>query len=218
MQAQPAPGAGIKALADPFPQSHIFGHDRSTRPFRGAGPRRARGIRLSPRSHHPGGGGGARRRFHSLPFKPYEFRGYLAARRIVAYGWRYGADGKAIVEANAIPDFLLQVRAKAAAFAGLEPDDLAQAMVTDYPPGAPIGWHRDRPAFGQVVGVSLLTPAPLRLRLERPGGGWDRVTQVLEPRSAYHLSGAARSRWQHSIPPLDAQRYSITFRTLARAP
>jgi alkylated DNA repair dioxygenase AlkB len=66
-----------------------------------------------------------------------------------------------------------------------------------------------------VVGVSLVTPAPLRLRLERPGGGWERVTQVLEPRSAYHLSGPARNRWQHSIPPLDAQRYSITFRTLA---
>jgi alkylated DNA repair dioxygenase AlkB len=155
-------------------------------------------------------------RFPSLPFKPYEFRGYLGARRTVAYGWRYAADGKAVEPANPIPDFLLDVRARAAAFAGLEPDDLAQALVIDYPPGAPIGWHRDRPAFGQVVGVSLLNPAPLRLRLERPGGGWDRVTQVLEPRSAYHLSGAARNRWQHSIPPLDAQRYSITFRTLAR--
>jgi alkylated DNA repair dioxygenase AlkB len=155
-------------------------------------------------------------RFQSLPFKPYEFRGFFGARRTVGYGWRYAADGKAIEPADAVPDFLLEVRAKAAAFAGLEPDDLAQALVIDYPPGAPIGWHRDRPAFGQVVGVSLLTPAPLRLRLERPGGGWDRVTQVLEPRSAYHLNGAARSRWQHSIPPLDAQRYSITFRTIAR--
>jgi alkylated DNA repair dioxygenase AlkB len=154
-------------------------------------------------------------RFASLPFKPYEFRGYLGARRTVAYGWRYADDGKAIVEVDAIPDFLLEVRAKAAAFAGLAPDDLAQALVIDYPPGAPIGWHRDRPAFGQVLGVSLLTPAPLRLRLERPEGGWDRVTQVLQPRSAYLLGGPARHRWQHSIPPLDAQRYSITFRTLA---
>jgi alkylated DNA repair dioxygenase AlkB len=154
-------------------------------------------------------------RFRILPFKPYEFRGYLGARRTVAYGWRYADDGKAIVEVQAIPDFLLEVRGKAAAFAGLRPEALVQAMVIDYPPGAPIGWHRDRPAFGQVIGVSLLTPAPLRLRLERPEGGWDRVTQVLEPRSAYLLSGPARNRWQHSIPPLDAQRYSITFRTLA---
>ena len=155
-------------------------------------------------------------RFETLPFKPYEFRGYLGARRTVAYGWRYGADGKAVEQVQAIPEFLLGVRAKAAAFAGLEPDALAQAVVTDYPPGAPIGWHRDRPAFGQVVGVSLLTSAPLRLRLERPAGGWDRVTQVLAPRSAYRLSGPARHRWQHSIPPLPARRYSITFRTLTR--
>ncbi len=154
-------------------------------------------------------------RFETLPFKPYEFRGYLGARRTVAYGWRYADDGKAIVGVQTIPDFLQEVRAKAAAFAGLEPEALAQALVADYPPGAPIGWHRDRPAFGQVLGVSLLTPAPLRLRLERPGGGWDRVTQVLEPRSAYRLSGPARHRWQHSIPPLESQRYSITFRTLA---
>lgn len=155
-------------------------------------------------------------RFETLPFKPFEFRGYLGARRTVSYGWRYADDGKSIEQVQAIPDFLQEVRVKAAAFAGLEPEDLAQALVVDYPPGAPIGWHRDRPAFGQVVGVSLLTPAPLRLRLERPDGGWDRVTQVLEPRSAYLLSGPARSRWQHSIPPLAQQRYSITFRTLAR--
>ena len=155
-------------------------------------------------------------RFAAMPFKPYEFRGYLGARRTVAYGWRYADDGKSIAEVQAIPDFLLGVRAKAAAFAGLEPEALAQALVIDYPPGAPIGWHRDRPAFGQVIGVSLLTPAPLRLRLERPDGGWDRVTKVLEPRSAYLLSGPARHQWQHSIPPLEQQRYSITFRTLAR--
>jgi alkylated DNA repair dioxygenase AlkB len=155
-------------------------------------------------------------RFQTLPFRPYEFRGHLGARRTVAYGWRYAADGKAVEQVQAIPDFLQDVRAKAAAFAGLEPGDLAQAMVIDYPPGAPIGWHRDRPAFGQVIGVSLLAPALLRLRLERPGGGWDRATQVLAPRSAYRLSGPARHRWQHSIPPLEAQRYSITFRTLAR--
>ena len=155
-------------------------------------------------------------RFQTLPFKPYEFRGYLGARRTVAFGWRYTGDGQAIEQVQPIPDFLQAVRAKAAAFAGLEPEALAQAMVTDYPPGAPIGWHRDRPAFGQVIGVSLLASAPLRLRLERPDGGWDRVTKVLEPRSAYRLSGPARHQWQHSIPPLDRQRYSITFRTLAR--
>lgn len=155
-------------------------------------------------------------RFETLPFKPYDFRGFQGARQTVSYGWKYAADDRTLERVDPVPDFLLAMRAKAAAFAGLEPEALAQALVIQYPPGAPIGWHRDRPAFKDVVGVSLLTPAPLRLRLERPGGGWDRVTQMLEPRSAYLLRGAARHRWQHSIPPLPALRYSVTFRTLAR--
>lgn len=155
-------------------------------------------------------------RFESLPFKPYDFRGFLGARQTVSFGWKYTADGRSIERVDPIPDFLTGVRARAAAFAGLEPEALAQSMVIQYPPGAPIGWHRDRPAFKDVIGVSLLTPAPLRLRLERPDGGWDRVTQVLEPRSVYLLRGPARHQWRHSIPPLEALRYSITFRTLAR--
>jgi alkylated DNA repair dioxygenase AlkB len=154
-------------------------------------------------------------RFEALPFQAYEFRGYEAARQTVSFGWKYAADGKAIERVEPIPDYLLAVREQVAAFAGLEPDQIVQSLVVKYPPGAPIGWHRDRPAFGKVMGVSLLTPAPLRLRLERPDGGWDRVTQHLEPRSAYLMSGPARHQWQHSIPPLDAVRYSITFRTLA---
>lgn len=155
-------------------------------------------------------------RFEALPFKPYEFRGYEGARQTLSFGWKYTADGKAIEQVQPIPDYLLPIRDQVAAFAGLEPEEIVQSLVVKYPPGAPIGWHRDRPAFGKVMGVSLLAPAPLRLRLERPDGGWDRVTQRLEPRSAYLLSGPARHQWQHSIPPLDALRYSITFRTLAK--
>jgi len=153
-------------------------------------------------------------RFESLPFKPYQFHGYEGARQTVSFGWRYAADGNSVERVDPIPDFLHGVQAKAAAFAGLDPEALVQSLVIQYSSGAPIGWHRDRPAFKDVIGVSLLTPAPLRLRLERPDGGWDRVTQVLEPRSVYLLRGPARHQWQHSIPPLDALRYSITFRTL----
>ncbi len=153
-------------------------------------------------------------RFETLPFKPYQFGAFQGARQTVSFGWRYAADGKSVERVDPVPDFLRDVRAKAAAFAGLEPEALVQSLVIQYPPGAPIGWHRDRPAFKDVIGVSLLTPAPLRLRLERPDGGWDRTTQVLEPRSVYLLRGPARHDWQHSIPPLDALRYSITFRTL----
>ena len=152
--------------------------------------------------------------FEDLAFRPYEFQGWLGRRETVAYGWRYAPDGRKVEAASPIPAFLLAVREKAGAFAGVDPGELQQAMVVRYPPGAPIGWHRDRPAFDKVIGVSLLTPAPLRLRA-KSGEGWSRVTQRLERRSAYLLDGEARSRWEHSIPPLEALRYSITFRTLA---
>jgi alkylated DNA repair dioxygenase AlkB len=151
--------------------------------------------------------------FEDLPFRPYEFQAYKANRLTVSFGWRYSADGRAVERAPPIPDFLEPVRARVAAFAGLPPEALEQSLVIRYPPGAPIGWHRDRPAFRTVMGVSLLTPALLRLRLKQ-GDGWIRASQRLEPRSAYLLSGPARGQWEHSIPPAQALRYSITFRTV----
>jgi alkylated DNA repair dioxygenase AlkB len=111
-----------------------------------------------------------------------------------------------------VPGLLQPLRRRAAAFAEWAEEDVAHVLVTEYAPGAGIGWHRDRPEFGEVVGVSLLAPATLRFR-RRQDAGWARLSQVVEPRSVYHLSGAARDQWQHSIPPLDVLRYSITFRS-----
>ena len=75
------------------------------------------------------------------------------------------------------------------------------------------GWHRDAPAFGTVVGVSLAGSS--RLRFQRGKGDDRRVWELLlEPRSGYVLAGKARTAWQHSIPPTKELRYSITFRTL----
>jgi alkylated DNA repair dioxygenase AlkB len=96
---------------------------------------------------------------------------------------------------------------------GVEPGRLAQALVTEYDAGAAIGWHRDKGVFGDVVGVSLLAPCTFRLR-RRAGAGWERATLVAAPRSAYLLRGPARAEWEHSIPPVAALRYSITFRSL----
>ena len=90
--------------------------------------------------------------------------------------------------------------------------ELAQVLATEYGPGAPIGWHKDRPVFGNVMGLSLASPCTFRLRKSDGDGKWRRVSLRLEPRSAYSLSGAARWTWEHSIPPVDALRYSITFR------
>jgi alkylated DNA repair dioxygenase AlkB len=98
----------------------------------------------------------------------------------------------------------------------VEPDAFEHVLVTEYGPGAGIGWHRDKPVFGQVVGVSLLAPCVLRFR-RKVNAKWDRVNVLAEPRSGYHLAGPARSEWEHSILRVDALRYSITFRTMREA-
>jgi alkylated DNA repair dioxygenase AlkB len=155
-------------------------------------------------------------RIAELPLKPFEFGPYLGKRRVVSYGRRYDYSERALREAAPIPDFLLPLRGRSAALAGLEPEQLSQALVTEYAPGVQIGWHRDKSAFDEVVGVSLLSPCLLRMR-RKAGDGWERASQRLEPRSAYLLSGEARTVWEHSIPPVDALRYSVTFRRLKHA-
>jgi alkylated DNA repair dioxygenase AlkB len=112
-----------------------------------------------------------------------------------------------------MPGFLRPARDRAAALLGCAPAALPHALVTEYQPGATIGWHRDRSVFGDVVGLSLLAPARFRFR-RKAGARWERRSLDLAPRSAYRLTGPARSEWEHSIPALDALRYSVTFRTL----
>ena len=145
-----------------------------------------------------------------LPFKPFEFRGHLGNRRVVSFGWRYRFDGSGLGRAEDLPDFLLGLRDEAAAFGGIEPTDLQHALVTEYAPGAAIGWRRDRPEFGRVVGVSLRSPCRFRLRRRTRAGS--NASLTAEPRSAYLLSGPARTEWEHSIPGVEALRYSVTFR------
>jgi DNA oxidative demethylase len=153
---------------------------------------------------------------HGLEFSAVEMHGQVARRRVTHFGWRYGYSTTKIEPAEALPDFLLTLRTRAAELAGVEPEALAEVIVTQYPPGAPIGWHRDAPQFDDVVGVSLL--GACRFKFKR-GKGSDALTWeiVLTPRSAYLLRGSARWAWQHSIPPVKTLRYSITFRTLRRA-
>ena len=153
------------------------------------------------------------RQIAALPLSPFEFHGFVANRRTISFGLHYAFDGSGLKPAGAFPDFLETLRARAAGFAGVRPADLAHALVIEYAPGAAIGWHRDRPVFGKVVGISLLAPAPLRFR-RKSGAKWERWTLTAEPRSAYLLAEEAREEWEHSIPPVEALRYSVTFRTL----
>jgi alkylated DNA repair dioxygenase AlkB len=151
------------------------------------------------------------RRVETLPFEGFEFQGFLGKRRVASFGWRYDFNERQLQKADDLPPFLLPLRERAAAFAGLGPADFQHALVTEYGPGAGIGWHRDKAVFDEVVGVSLLSPCSFRLRRKK-GAKWERATVVAEPRSAYLLSGPARTEWEHSIPAMDRLRYSITFR------
>jgi alkylated DNA repair dioxygenase AlkB len=146
-----------------------------------------------------------------LPFAPFQFRGYEGRRRVVSFGWRYDFTRSHLEKADDMPVELTAVRTRAAGLAGVAPADLQQCLLNEYLPGAPIGWHRDRPIFEKVVGISLLAPCSFRLR-RRTADGFERKTKVLEPRSVYLLTGPARAEWEHSIPPVAAHRYSITFR------
>jgi alkylated DNA repair dioxygenase AlkB len=155
--------------------------------------------------------------FADLPFKEFEFQGFLGKRRVVSFGSRYDFKGGGVREAPPIPAFLLRLRERAAAFAGLAPDDLAHALIAEYRPGTAIGWHRDRPHYGDVIGISLLSPCTFRLRGKRGAvttPGWDRASMRLDPRSVYLMRGPSRDDWEHSIPAVEALRYSVTFRSV----
>jgi alkylated DNA repair protein (DNA oxidative demethylase) len=154
-------------------------------------------------------------RIAKMELAPFQFQQWTGKRRVSWFGWRYDYDEHGLRAAPPIPDWLRPLRERAAAMIDAVPEQLEQALVTEYAPGAGIGWHRDRPDFDKVVGVSLLTPCTLRLR-QRRNGGFDRAGLSLSPRSAYALTGAAREQWEHSLAPLSALRYSITFRTLRR--
>ena len=149
----------------------------------------------------------------ALSFQPFDFHGFLAKRHVAWFGWRYDYAGAKLRDSEEIPPFLLPVRARAAAFAAVEPESLQQVLINKYAPGAGIGWHRDKPMFGDVIAVSLGAPCTLRLR-RKDGNGWERASLQVRPRSAYLLRAEARWDWQHSIPAVDALRYSVTFRTL----
>lgn len=152
-----------------------------------------------------------------VPFSAFEMRGVAARRRVAFFGRAYDP-GRG--DTPPMPEFLLVLRERLAAWAGVAPDAFEMALINEYPAGAPIGWHRDAPQYGIVAGLSLLSACRMRFRPYVPPGASVRSRRTptheitLEPRSAYLMTGAARARHQHHIPAVRALRYSITFRTL----
>jgi alkylated DNA repair protein (DNA oxidative demethylase) len=159
-----------------------------------------------------------------LEFSKVEMRGGVAKRRTVHYGWTYAYGTRATERGIEIPGFLLPLRARAAAWAGIENDAFGEALITEYPAGAGIGWHRDAPMFGDIIaGVSLGAGCRMKFRpyispkelvgVARPPR---RATHEVElpERSAYLIADIARRDFEHSIPETNGLRYSITFRTI----
>lgn len=157
-------------------------------------------------------------RIGEVVFSDFEMRGVVARRRVAFFGQAYDASRPA----GPMPAFLDPLRARAADWAGIDAGALAMALINEYRPGTPIGWHRDAPPYDIVIGVSLGSPCRMRLRpyvspaAHAASGARRTATHelALEPRSIYLISGPARSAFEHSIPAVDALRYSITFRTL----
>lgn len=154
------------------------------------------------------------RHLDQLEVAPFRFQGWLGNRKTRSFGWRYDFDDASFRPTEPLPDWLLPLRDKAAELASVQPGDIAHVLVARYDRGAGIGWHRDRPVFDKVVGVSLASAATLRLR-QRTNAGFRRASLRLEPGSAYLLAGEVRHEWEHSIAPGEQLRFSITFRTLS---
>lgn len=157
-------------------------------------------------------------RLESLDFRAVVMRGVVARRSVRGYGWKYGFENASVAPSEPLPSWLLPLRDRAAVWAGVEPSSLEQCLVSRYPPGAGIGWHRDAGVFGPtIIGISL--GAPCLFYLRRQIEGVMRVYKLyLPPRAAYVLGGPARSIWEHRIPPVKELRYSLTFRSLRRRP
>ena len=149
-----------------------------------------------------------------LDYREIHMHGVVARRTVLHYGWDYGYESWRLTPAPPVPGFLEPVRARCAAAAGLAPAALEDLLISRYPPGASIGWHRDAPMFGPcVIGVSLLGTARMRFR-RKVGDAFQTVALELEPRSLYLMAGASRTQWQHTLSPVKTLRYSLSFRTV----
>ncbi len=153
-----------------------------------------------------------------LDYATVEMRGQVARRTVRLFGYGYDFENRTVRPGEPLPDWLLPLRRRCGELARVDPEQFVHALVNRYTPGASIGWHRDAPPFGPTVaGVSL--GADSELRFQRRLKGTRYVYQLPLPRrSAYVLSGLARSAWEHSVPAVSDLRYSLTFRTLRRPP
>ena len=151
----------------------------------------------------------------ALPLAPFQFGIYEGKRRVVFFGSRYDFTHQRLEAAEELPAWLVPLAARVERFAALPSGSIEHALCTEYDVGAGIGWHRDKKHFDQVFGLSLASACKFRFR-RKIGNKWERFTLNAQPRSVYVMTGASRHVWEHSIPPVETPRYSITFRTMAK--
>jgi alkylated DNA repair dioxygenase AlkB len=150
-----------------------------------------------------------------IAFTDFEMRGVVARRRVAFFGQSYDR-----AAARPLPAFLFPLRAKIAQWAGVDSEAFAMALINEYRPGTPIGWHRDAPQYDIVAGISLLSACRMKFRRYRspaaPNPPRRSATHeiVLDRRSAYLMTQESRTSYEHHIPPVAQLRYSVTFRTL----
>ncbi len=149
-----------------------------------------------------------------LPLTPFQFGAFEGKRRVASFGWRYDYSLQRLEQADDLPVWITPLLPRIEAFASLPRKAIRQVLCTEYDEGVGIGWHRDRPHFDVIFGLSLASACKIRFR-RKADAKWDRFTLEAQPRSLYMMSGEARQIWKHSIPPVDTVRYSITFRTMA---
>jgi alkylated DNA repair dioxygenase AlkB len=153
-------------------------------------------------------------RIQALPLTPFQFGAFEGKRRVVSFGSRYDYTAQRLAKADPLPEWIMPFAARVERFGSLPPGSIAQALFTEYEGGVGIGWHRDKRHYDQVFGLSLASPCKFRFR-RKIGAGWERYTLDAQPRSLYAMTRESRHVWEHSIPPVEAPRYSITFRTMA---
>jgi alkylated DNA repair dioxygenase AlkB len=176
----------------------------------GAGPE---GLRYQPGLIDPATEAELIAGIETLPLQPFQFGAYEGKRRVASFGFRYDYSLRKLQEAHPIPGWFTSVIRSVEAFGGLPAGSVAQVLCTEYDAGVGIGWHRDKPHFDEIFGLSLKSACKFRFR--RPAGAkWERFTLIAEPRSLYMMSGESRQVWEHSIPAVEQRRYSLTFRTM----
>ena len=151
-------------------------------------------------------------RIAALPLRPFQFGQYEGKRRVASFGYSYDYTLRRLQQAEPIPAWLTSIIDQVEVFGGSD-RRIAQVLCTEYDVGVGIGWHRDKPHFDRIFGLSLGSACKFRFR-RATGEKWERFTLDAKPRSLYMMSGASRHVWEHSIPVVEAPRYSITFRTM----